>query len=254
MKAAAEKAVMLDSRLAEGHAYLSYILMSYERDFAAGERESEKALALGPGSANVQFFLGMDRIYTRRPASSQSAFQMAERLDPLNAFIPFFEILAATALGDSATAMQKALRTLEIDPAFFYSTDPLVLAYGSSSRWRDCIARVTTVQAVTGRETDYKAAVCYAHVGNNAYARRMLAQLEADARNRYVDHANIAEICVALGERGAAFKALDQAYNDRSQPLALVWSNPEFAPLRDDARYQALMERVQPGLKPSATP
>jgi len=250
MKAAAEEAVTLDSNLAEGHAYLSYILASYQRDFAAGERESEKSVVLSPGSADVQFFLGLDRVYTRRVASSQSAFQMAERLDPLNAFIPFFEILAATALGDSATAVQKARRTLEIDPGFFYSTDPLVLAYGSFSRWQDCIARATTVQAVAGREPDYKAAVCYAHVGNSARARRMLAQLEADARKHYVDHANIAEIYVALGEKDAAFEALEQAYNDRSQPLALVWSNPEFGALHDDARYRALMEKLYAGLKP----
>jgi len=82
----------------------------------------------------------------------------------------------------------------------------------------------------------------------------MLAQLEADARKRYVDHANIAEIYVALSEKDSAFKALEQAYNDRSQPLALVWSNPEFGPLHADARYKALMERVHPGLKPSAAP
>ncbi|HTT75925.1 MAG TPA: TIR domain-containing protein [Candidatus Binataceae bacterium] len=256
MKAAAEKAVTLDSKLAEGHAYLSYILMSYERDFAAGERESEKAVALSPGSADVQFFLGMDRVYTRQAASSRSAFQVAEKLDPLNPLIPFFQILAATALGDSATAVQQAQRTLEIDPDFFYSTDPLVLAYGSFSRWQDCVARFAAAQAGTrlGREPDYKAAVCYAHVGNNAYARRMLAQLETAARKRYVDQANIAEIHVALGEKDAALKALDQAYHDRSQPLALVWSNPEFGPLHDDARYQALMARVHPGMKPNAAP
>jgi tetratricopeptide (TPR) repeat protein len=196
------------------------------------------------------------RIYTRRAASSQSAFQAAEKLDPLNPFIPFFQILAATALGDSATAVEKAQRTLEIDPAFFYSTDPLVLAYGSFSRWQDCTARFTATQTGTrpGREPDYKAAVCYAHVGNNAHARRMLAQLQTDGRRRYVDQANVAEIDVALGEKDAALKALDQAYHDRSQPLALVWSNSEFGPLRDDARYQALMASVHPGLKPRATP
>jgi hypothetical protein len=83
MKAAAEQAVTLDPTLAEGHAYLSYILTSYQRDFAAGERESEKSLALSPGSADVQFVLGIDRIYARQAASSQSAFQMAEQLDPL---------------------------------------------------------------------------------------------------------------------------------------------------------------------------
>jgi tetratricopeptide (TPR) repeat protein len=153
-------------------------------------------------------------------------------------------------LGDSSTAVERAQRTLEIEPAFFYSTDPLVLAYSSFSRWQDCIARFTTVRAGAGTQPDYKAAVCYAHVGNNAHARRMLAQLETAARRRYVDHANIAEIYVALGEKDAAFKALEQAYNDRSQPLALVWSNPEFGPLHGDARYRALMEKLYDGLKP----
>ena len=250
MKAAVEKAVALDPNLAEGHAYLSYILISYQRDFAAGKHELEKAVALNPGSLDVQFFLGIDRLYTRQAASAQSAFQMAEKLDPLNPFIPVVEVWAAIALRDSATAVQKAQRTLEIDPAFFYFTDPLLLAYGSFRRWQDCIVRFTTVQAATGGEPNYKAAVCYAHVGNNVQARRMLAQLENAARKRYLDHANIAEIYVALGEKDAAFKALEQAYNDRSQPLALVWSNPEFEPLHDDARYQALMERVYAGLKP----
>ena len=256
MKAAAEKAVALDPNLAESHAYLSLILFSYQRDFAAAERELEKAVALNPGSADVQLFLGVGRLVTRDAASSLSAFQMAEKLDPLNPWIPFAEIWAATALGDSATALQKAQRTLEIDPAFFYSTDPLVLAYGSFSRWQDCVVRFTAAQAGTGsgRELDYKAAVCYAHVGSNEQARRILAQLEAAARKRYVDHAHIAEIYVALGEKDAAFKALEQAYNDRSQNLFFVWSIPEFRPLHDDARYRALMEKVYAGLKPRTAP
>lgn len=123
-----------------------------------------------------------------------------------------------------------------------------VCAYGSFGRWRDCVARFAIVQTGAGREPDYKAAVCYAHVGNNVLARRMLTQLETAARKRYVDHTNIAEIYVALGEKDAAFKALEQACNDRSQPLALLSSNPEFGPVHDDARYQALVERLCAGL------
>jgi TolB-like protein len=254
MKAAAEKAVALDPRMAEGHAYLSYVLMSYQRDFATAERELDKAVALNPGSADVQLILGLDRILTRQYTSSQSALRMAEKLDPLNAFVPFAEIWAATALGDSATALQKAQRTLAIDPAFSYFTDPLVLAYASFGRWQDCVARISALQAGPAREPDYKAAICYAHTGNDAQARRILAQLEAAARTRYVDQANMAELYVALGEKDAAFQALEQAYNDRSQPLVLVWSLPEFKPLHDDARYRALMEKLYDGLKPRASP
>jgi TolB-like protein len=254
MKAAAEKTVTLDPKMAEGHAYLSYILMSYQRDFAAAERELDQAVALNPGSADVQLFLGLDRILSREYAAAQSALRIAEKLDPLNPFVPVAEIWAATALGDAATALQKAQRTLEIDPAFSYFTDPLVLAYGSFGRWRECVARSTAARAAAGAEADYKAAVCYAHVGNNAQARRILAHLEAAARTRYVDHATIAEIYMALGEKDAAFQALEQAYNDRSQPLVLVWANPEFRPLHDDARYRALMGKLYAGLKPGATP
>jgi TolB-like protein len=253
MKAAAEKTVALDPKLAEGHAYLSYILMSYQRDFATAEHELDQAVALNPGSADVQLFLGLDRILSRQYAASQSALRMAEKLDPLNPFVPVAEIWAATGLGNAATALQKAQRTLEIDPAFSYFTDPLVLAYGSFGRWQECVARATA-RAAAVTEPDYKAAVCFAHVGSDAQARRILAQLEAAARTRYVDHANIAEIYMALGEKDAAFQALEQAYHDRSQPLALVWANPEFRPLHDDARYRALMEKVYVGSKPAAAP
>ena len=48
--------------------------------------------------------------------------------------------------------------------------------------------------------------------------------------------------------------ALEQAYQDRSQPLALVSSNPAFERLHDDARYGALMEKLYAGLKPGAAP
>ncbi len=254
MKAAAEKAVALDPKLAESHAYLSYILMAYQRDFATAQREMQEAVALNPGSADVQFFLGIDRILAQEAAASQSALQVAERLDPLNPFIPFVQIWAATALSDSAAAIQKAQRTLEIEPAFSYFTDPLVLAYGSFGRWQDCVARFSATRVRPAGELDYKGAVCYAHRGNKAQARAILAQLEAAARKGYVDHANIAEIYVALGEKDAAFAALEQAYNDRSQPLALIWSIPEFKPLHDDARYQALVEKLYAGMKPGAVP
>jgi hypothetical protein len=101
---------------------------------------------------------------------------------------------------------------------------------------------------------DYKAAVCYAHLGDNEHARHILAQIEAAARKRYVDHANIAEIYAALGEKDSAIKALEQAYVDRSEPLMLVWLIPEFTSLHDDTRYRALMESVYGGLKPTGAP
>ena len=211
-------------------------------------------MALNPRSADAQFFLGLDKILEQQAAAAQPALQIAEKIDPLNPFVPFVETGAAIALGDSATALKKAKQTLEIDPAFSYFTDPLVYAYGSFGRWQDCVARSKSVQEGAEGDLDYKAAVCYAHLGDKEHARRILAQIEAAAQKRYVDHANIAEIHAALGEKDSTIRALEQAYVDRSEPLMLVWLVPEFKSLHDDKRYRALMERVYGGLKPTGAP
>jgi TolB-like protein len=254
MKGAAEKAVALDPELAEAHAYLGFILLGYERDFAAAERELEKAVALNPRSADVQLFRGIDQAMRRQAAAAQSALQMAEKIDPLNPFVPFMEMGAAVALGDSATTLKKARETLEMQPGFSYYTDPLVYAYASLGRWQDCVARSEAKQPGVEDNLDYKVAVCYAHVGAIARARRILAHIETVARTRYVDHSNIAEIYAALGENDGAIKALTQAYADRSQPLMVAWLVPEFKPLHDDKRFRALMERIYGGLKRTDAP
>jgi TolB-like protein/tetratricopeptide (TPR) repeat protein len=253
-KGAAEKAVALDPGLAEAHANLAYILVAYQRDFPAAEREIDKAVSLNPRSADVQFFLGTNRLLTRQAAAARTAYQIAEKLDPLNPWIPFGEVWTDTALNDYPAALQNARRILKIDPGFSYFTDPLVYVYGSFGRWQDCINRSTATQGATAGEPDYKAAVCYAHLGQTERARGILKQLETTARTRYVDHVNIAEIYAALGDKDAAFKALEHAFEDRSQPLLNAWFVPEFEPLHDDPRYRKLMDRIYAGLTPRTTP
>jgi TolB-like protein len=255
MKGAAEKAVALAPEMAEGHAYLGYALLAYERDFPGAIRELDKALALNPGSADAHFFHGLvPLVVTQKPADAFAEFEAAERIDPYNPFDPFSALWAGTAMGDEAATIRKARRVVEIDPGFWYFTDPLVYAYGSFGRWQDCVDRHSAALARADNGPDYKAAVCYAHAGNPARAREILAQLETAARTRYVDHSTIAEIRIALGDKDGAMADLEQAFRDRSQPFLLLWYLPEFKPLHDDPRYRALIDRIYASLRPAAKP
>jgi tetratricopeptide (TPR) repeat protein len=241
MREAAEKAVTLDEGLADGHAYLGYILLAYERDFPAARRQLERAGALNPGSTDVHLFAAMARLAEKNPRGAHSELEIAARLDPLNPWLPYVQVWVATAQGDYAGALKAAQRTVELDPAFVYFTSPLTYVYGSFGRWKQCISAARSDPAGV---PDYKVAVCHAHNGQTAVARDMLARLEAASRTRYVDRVTIAEIKAALGDRDGALAALDQAYRDRSYPLLSAWFLPEFKPLHDDPRFQRLMERI----------
>ena len=254
MKGAAEKAVTLDPGMAEAHAYLGYILMTYERDFPAAKLELDKGVALNPGSADAHFFRGLDPLSTGNPKAALAEFEVAEKIDPFNPFDPFSGSWAAIAMGDADLAVRKAQRALQIDPAFSYFTDPLVGAYGSFGRWQDCIDRSVAAHAQADYGPDYKAAVCHAHLGDSARARAILAELETAARTRYVDHCNIAEVHAALGDKDGAMVALEQAFRDRSQPLLLLWYLPEFKPLHDDPRYRDLSNRLYASARSGTSP
>ena len=246
MKGAAEKAVALDPDMAEAHAYLGYILLAYEHDYAGGRRELDRAVAINPGSADAHFFRGIEPLRDQRPDDAIAEFAAAEKLDPRNPFDPFAAMWAATGKRDEALTMSLARRTLAIDPGFSYFTDPLEYANGSFGHWQACIDRYDTLPAGVKSPTDYMAAVCYAHLGQHGQAQALLDRMEAASRTRYVDHSNIATVRIAMGDRDGALTELERAFQDRSQPLILMWAVPEFQPLHDDPRYKELARQLYP--------
>jgi Flp pilus assembly protein TadD len=80
--------------------------------------------------------------------------------------------------------------------------------------------------------------------GDPREARRLLVELRAIEAERYVSPYHVALVQTGLDDLDAAFDALDQAWLDRDGALGWVHVEPRFEPLRRDARYAALLERV----------
>jgi hypothetical protein len=63
--------------------------------------------------------------------------------------------------------------------------------------------------------------------------------------SRYVAPFHLAIAYAGLGAIDDAVAALDQAWLDRDPALAGLDAEPRFEPLRGDARYGALIERIK---------
>ena len=64
-----------------------------------------------------------------------------------------------------------------------------------------------------------------------------------------MNKSSYASIYAWLGDLDAAFDYLDQAFEEREGPLALLRHNPRWTPLRGDPRFDELSQRVGLPLK-----
>jgi serine/threonine-protein kinase len=76
-------------------------------------------------------------------------------------------------------------------------------------------------------------------------ARAVLKQMHDQARSRYVSPVALTKLYVALGDAGAAFDWLEQAYRERRGWLTYLKVEPTLDPLRPDPRFQRLVERMR---------
>ena len=254
MRGAAEKAVALNSDLAEGHLQLGYIAMSYDLDFAKAKRELELALKLRPSLAEARALMGFYLLRVGEdPAAARKDLQRAEKLDPLNPWYPRWEAYAAIAQGKEADAMKLAQRVNQIDPAFAYNGDAVAMVEAAFGHWQACVDRYTQQHAKLSTSSP-QLAICQAHTGATAQARATLQTLLADAQHHYVDRTYIAAIDAALDDKDAAMAQLEQAYRDRSAHMNSLWLNPWYRPLHGDPRFKALTARIAAGGQPPAAP
>lgn len=85
----------------------------------------------------------------------------------------------------------------------------------------------------------------YAKSGQRAEAARILNQLQERAkRGEYVLPLGIAWIYIGLGDKDQAFVWLDKSFEERSDGLRMIKTNPIYDSLRSDPRFTDLLKRM----------
>ena len=240
---AARKAIELDDSLADGHNSLAN-LKTYAWEWADAEREYKRAIELSPNHALAhRWYASFLRLMSRHEQAIEE-IKRARELDPLspgvNATVGY--ILFNARQYDQAIAALK--ETLSLDQDYPYTHLFLGFTYAAKGMYAEAI---TEYQKAIRLGLDTPAThiylnVAYAQSGDRQRPQALIHQLQT--QKEPVSAGNLALLYVALGEREQAFASLEKAFQDRDSQLQYLGVDPGFDPLRSDARFQNLMQRV----------
>jgi TolB-like protein/DNA-binding winged helix-turn-helix (wHTH) protein/Tfp pilus assembly protein PilF len=243
-KAAALKAVELDSALGEAHNSLAFMLDGFDWDLDSGGKEFRRAIELSPSYATAHHWYAWHLALMNQYDEAIAEMKKAESLDPLSLIInaDLAELLVLAHSYDEAIVQSR--KTIEMDPNFAMAHNQLAQAYLQKHMYDQAIAELQKAVQLSGGSPTCIAnlARAYSLSGNRSEAMKLLNDLKSSSTARYSHASEVAAIYASLGDKDEAMVWLEKGYAERFNPGVLI--RPGFDPLRTDPRFQDLVHRV----------
>jgi len=245
-KAAAMKAVELDGSLAEGHASLGYVYFMWEWNWAAAEKEFQRAIQLDANYVSAHHWYALYLAALGRAPESLAQIHQAREIDPLSVivtaasgYVAYFARQNDQAAAESEAALQK-------DPDFMAAHVVLGLASEGQANYGKAILEFQKTLQLSnvrpGAYLDYLGHA-YAISGNRAEAEKILVALKDQAKSGKTTSYQ-APTLIALGRNDEAMEVLEEGFEGRSDGLLWLKVDPRFDALRADSRFQYLLRRA----------
>jgi TolB-like protein/Tfp pilus assembly protein PilF len=249
-KAAAVKALGIDDNLAEAHVSLGWAGFTYDLDWPAAGKHFERAVVLNPAYPVAHSFYSL---YLGALGRSEEGLTEAKRaldLDPVSPAILHYVVVQLYLARRFDEAIEQCRKTLELDPSFAPAPGVLGHVYAAKGMYREALAEYEKYATLSGGSPGSTAFVGYAHarLGQRSQASRVLDQLGAASKQRYVPALSFAMVYLGLGDKEQAFLWLEKAYDERTNSLAYLNVQATWDPLRSDPRFADLVRRI--GLPP----
>ena len=245
-KAAAMKALEIDSALAAPHAALGWVRLHYEWDWTAAAADFRRSIDLDPARATTRHWHSFYLSALGRVEEAVAQARRAWERDPLslivnsNLFQPHYY---ARRFDEAAAGARKVT---EMDPTFPIGQYWLGVAEAGRGRYAEAIAAYEVFAAQGGGASRALALIGHARArsGDRPGGIRALQELAALAARRPVSAYHFALVHIGLGQRDEALASLERAYEERSDQLAYLAVEPLLDPVRSHPRFQALQRRL----------
>ncbi len=245
---AAQHALDLDPRLAEAHAVLGNVAMSYDWDFETAEKELRAAINMNP---NYPFahewyahLLMAEGRYDEALAESRHVLE----LEPATPLFHAVRVETFYYARKYDQAIEEAKGVVNSNPNFALAYYWLGCAYREKKMYGQAIATFERARQLTSDSPFMVMAYGHAQAlaGNAIEARKALGLLVKMQHDRPVPDLYLAAIHVGLGEKDEAFRLLDKDYQKRIDRLIYLRVEPMADPIRSDPRFAHLLAKIGP--------
>ncbi len=250
----AKKALELDDTLAEAHAALAWIEMM-DWNWMGAEQEFRRAIELNPNLPVARTWYAQFLSYMRRFKESLAQAEIARRLDPASPDTSVHSAESYLNAGRVDEAIEFYQKVLELEPNYFVAHHSLARAYIEKGMYQQAIEELEKAMALGGRDSLSLGVLAHAYgkAGRRPEALKLVGELLHRPNGQHVPPLRPLAIAYSgLGDKDKAFACLETAYQRRTGALFELNSQPLYAPLRTDARFQDLARRI--GLPSSGTP
>jgi len=244
-KQAVEKALQLDNRLAQAHTSLAAIRM-YHLEGGDIEGEFQQAIALDPGYAQGIHWYALYLASVGRKEESIREIKLAREIDPksliINANVGFVYYLGREF--DRAEEAEKT--TLQMDPSFISAHGYLGQIYVEKKRYEDAIHEFQTAASLAPGDVAGQADLAhgYAIAGRKNDADEILREMQGEQGKQFVSGYDFATVYAGFRDAKKTLEWLEKAYVERNGRLANLGVHPQFAFLRNEPRFENLVEKI----------
>ncbi len=243
---AAERALELDPNLGQAHAALgSYHAHRFE--WAAAEQEYRRALELDPRYSTGHFWYALLLARQGRMDDALEHARIAAELDPLalHNVAGYAQILIYAGRYEEARAV--ADRVLELDPNHAWSLGVYAVTGIVQGRWREATEANVRIAEIIGSNPE---AMRHAMAAMERHANeRRPVPVPTDLGETYGSRAIQAAMLAMMGQPDSAMAMLERLHDEEGDAaLQNAGLEPMLAPLHDDPRFVALLDKI--GLAP----
>lgn len=247
---AVRKALSLDDTLPEAYNALAAVEIYYKRDWPATECAFHRGIELDPNFGDLHSHYGLCLSYLGRFEEAIAQNNRAMELDP---FFPGTNLHYGTILffsRDYDRATAQLTKTLDLFPDYAAAHESFGEVCAKKEMFHEAITQWRAGLTLSGQPEQAKLLEqTFADSGFDdavrALAEKQLQQLnERSARGEYVSawHYSIAHL--RLGNRDQAFAWLAKTVEEPNWFALQLKVNPILDPLRDDPRFDALVQKV----------